>query len=203
MTGELNVTLDEMLVVDLEATCWLGPPPAGQRCEIIEIGVAVLDLTTFEPVKRETVIVRPLCSEISPFCTELTSITPEMAANGISFAAACDWLRDVFGAETRLWSSWGSYDQQTMEAQCKADGVPYPFSAHHANLKRIYGRLTRQRQGMGLKTALEQLALDFDGQHHRGIDDAYNAARVAQALLTTHGLAAFVAVMPKKARPVE
>lgn len=199
----MELQLDQMLIVDLEATCWLGPPPAGQRNEIIEIGVTTLDLTTFEPQRRETVIVRPLCSEISPFCTELTGITPEMAASGISFAEACDWLRREFAAETRMWSSWGSYDFKTMIAQCAADGVPYPFSPHHANLKRVYGRLTHQKQGMGLRAALEQLQLEFDGSPHRGIDDAYNTARIAQVLLATHGLEAFVAAMPKKVRPTE
>jgi inhibitor of KinA sporulation pathway (predicted exonuclease) len=199
----MDVTLDQMLIVDLEATCWLGPPPEGQRNEIIEIGVTSLDLTTFEPLRRDTVIVRPLCSEISPFCTELTGITPEMVVNGVSFAEACDWLRREFASETRLWSSWGSYDFKTMIAQCASDGVPYPFSQHHANLKRVYGRLTHQKQGMGLKAALEQLQLAFDGNPHRGIDDAYNTARIAQIMLTTHGLDVFVAAMPKKARPVE
>jgi inhibitor of KinA sporulation pathway (predicted exonuclease) len=199
----MTFILDQMLIVDLEATCWLGPPPAGQRCEIIEIGVATLDLTTFEPLRRDTVIVKPLCSEISAFCTELTSITPEMAAGGVSLAEACEWLRREFSSESRLWGSWGSYDHKTMVAQCAEDGVPYPFSEHYANVKRIYGKLTQQRQGMGLKTALEQLKIEFDGTHHRGVDDAYNAARIAQILLSAHGLEAFVSVMPKKDRPAE
>lgn len=199
----MDVILDLLLIVDLEATCWLGPPPEGQRNEVIEIGVATLDLTTFEPLRRETVIVKPVCSEISAFCTELTGITAAMTAEGISFAAACDWLRREFDSAARMWTSWGSYDFKTMLAQCASDGVAYPFSAHHANLKRVYGRLTHQKQGMGLKVALEQLQLIFDGSPHRGIDDAYNTARIAQVLLTTHGLDAFVAAMPKKVRPTE
>jgi inhibitor of KinA sporulation pathway (predicted exonuclease) len=197
----MTPTLDYMLIVDLEATCWLGPPPDGQRCEVIEIGVTALDLATFEPGRRDTVIVRPRSSEISAFCTELTGITPEMAADGVPLADACRWLETEFGAPSRMWGSWGSYDRKTMVAQCEADGVPHPFSPHHANLKRIYGILTRQKHGLGLKAALEQLGLPFDGAHHRGIDDAYNAARVTQVMLTTYGFEAFTAAMPKLARP--
>lgn len=197
----MTLIFDQLLVVDLEATCWLGPPPEGQRSEIIEIGVATLDLRTFAPLRRETVIVKPANSEISAFCTELTHITPEMAAEGISFAAACDWLRGEFSAATRLWGSWGSYDLKMMLAQCAADDVVYPFGAQHANIKRIYGKLTRQRQGMGLRAALEQLGLGFEGTQHRGVDDAYNTARIVQAMLQTHGLDAFILSIPKKDRP--
>lgn len=197
----MNLVFDQLLIIDLEATCWLGPPPQGQRNEIIEIGVATLDLTTFEPLRRDTRIVKPARSEISAFCTELTSITPEMAALGVSLAEACDWLRDEFRAHERVWGSWGSYDHKMLVAQCAADAVTYPFSAHHINLKRVYGKLTKQRQGLSLKSALEQLTISFDGTHHRGVDDAHNTARIVQQVLTVYGMEAFVLAMPKKDRP--
>lgn len=197
----VTFVFDQLLVIDLEATCWLGPPPEGQRNEIIEIGVATLDLASFAPLRRESILVKPLVSEISAFCTELTSITPEMAAAGVTLAEACQWLNDEFDAQSRMWGSWGSYDLKMLTAQCKADDVTYPFSAHHVNIKRIYGKLTRQKQGMGLKVALEQLAFGFDGTHHRGVDDAHNTARIVQHVLTTYGLEAFVLAIPKKDRP--
>lgn len=36
--------LDKVLVIDLEATCWENEPPKGQKSEIIEIGVALVDV---------------------------------------------------------------------------------------------------------------------------------------------------------------
>jgi inhibitor of KinA sporulation pathway (predicted exonuclease) len=33
--------LDQILVVDVESTCWEGEPPDGQEPEIIEIGLCV------------------------------------------------------------------------------------------------------------------------------------------------------------------
>ena len=33
--------LTHIVVVDVEATCWAGDPPSGQRAEIIEIGPAL------------------------------------------------------------------------------------------------------------------------------------------------------------------
>lgn len=122
------------------------PPPDGQRVEIIEIGVSALDLTSFEITARESVLVKPVSSEVSAFCTELTHITPEMTAGGVGLAEACAWLRDRFCSAGRMWGSWGSFDRKLFEAQCAADCVPYPFGAHHANLKRVYARLTKRKQ---------------------------------------------------------
>lgn len=195
------VNLDQLVIIDLEATCWRGPPPPGQRNEIIEIGVTALDLATFEIADRDAVFVKPTLSEISPFCTELTQITPEMVAGGLSLADACMWLRDRFRTAERIWGSWGSFDRKMFEAQCTADGVPYPFSPHHVNLKRVYARLTKRKQGVGLRSALEHLELSFDGTPHRGGDDAYNTARIIQFLCKTYGLAPFYLAMPKKDRP--
>src|SRR5262249_41432498 len=39
---------DPLLVVDLEATCWEGEPPAGEASDIIEIGVVLLAVATLE-----------------------------------------------------------------------------------------------------------------------------------------------------------
>lgn len=36
-------TTDNIIIIDLEATCWEGKPPQGQESEIIEIGICVLD----------------------------------------------------------------------------------------------------------------------------------------------------------------
>ena len=33
--------LDKILVVDIEATCWEGKPPAGEQNEIIEVGICL------------------------------------------------------------------------------------------------------------------------------------------------------------------
>jgi len=39
---------DKALVIDLECSCWRGHPPEGQRQEIIEIGICMLDFNTRE-----------------------------------------------------------------------------------------------------------------------------------------------------------
>lgn len=193
---------DAVLVVDLEATCWLGHPPEGQRNEIIEIGIAALDLATNTISKSGTVLIKPVASEISAFCTELTHITPELIAeHGVSFAQACQWLQDEYHVHQRLWVSWGSYDLKMMQAECKLQNHPYPFSAYHQNLKRIYAKLTKTKHGLGLSKAIEALGLAFEGTHHRGGDDAYNTARIAQWLVNQYTVGVFSRYLPKPEQP--
>ena len=74
----MSQRLDAVLVVDVEATCWKGATPPGETSEIIEIGVCLADVATGERRERESILVKPTRSGISAFCTELTTITPEM-----------------------------------------------------------------------------------------------------------------------------
>ena len=162
-------------VVDVEATCWEGPPPPGQANEIIEIGVCVLDLHTLERVETRSLLVRPERSEVSAFCTRLTTLTPGQVAGGLSFPEACEALRQDFRADSRPWASWGDYDRRQFERQCRATGVRYPFSARHTNAKQAYADSLGERR-MGMAQALEHAGLTLEGTHHRGGDDARNIA---------------------------
>ncbi len=70
--------LDKIIVVDIEATCWENKVPEGMESDIIEIGICLLDIHTGEISDNRGIIVRPERSTISPFCTELTTITQEL-----------------------------------------------------------------------------------------------------------------------------
>ena len=92
--------LNKIIVIDVEATCWDSKPPSGERSEIIEIGICVLDCTErnkalrafksgvgFDidveiprPVreKRRSILVIPKYSNVSEFCTSLTTTTQEL-----------------------------------------------------------------------------------------------------------------------------
>ena len=68
----LRRTLDQIVVVDVEATCWEADPPPHQTSQIIEIGVCLLEAANGERIERESILVRPTQSSVSPFCTHLT-----------------------------------------------------------------------------------------------------------------------------------
>ena len=85
--------LDHILVIDLEATCWDGPPPPGEVSEIIEIGVCPLELATGRRLGKRSLLIKPTRSRVSEFCTRLTTLTPEQVATGITCTEACEILR--------------------------------------------------------------------------------------------------------------
>lgn len=183
----MGVQRDVVVIVDLESTCWENEKaPSGERSEIIEIGVCTLDIKSLERANKRSLLVKPIESQVSPFCTELTTITPEMIEdNGMDFAEASSILKNEYQTEDRLWVSWGNYDRRMFIEQCQRRDIPYPFSDNHCNLKNLFANFYGQR--MGMETALKTIGQDLEGTHHRGDDDAWNIAVILAHLLQAHG----------------
>jgi inhibitor of KinA sporulation pathway (predicted exonuclease) len=182
----------QLLVIDVEASCWRGHPPPGEQNEIIEIGVCLLEPGQEEPLEASSILVQPQRSKISPFCTRLTSITPEMAAQGLLFEAACDLLRREYDSRHVAWASWGRDDRHLFEQQCASFQVDYPFSARHYDLRRAFALAQRTDRSVkahqvGLMKALALMDLSYEGTVHRGVDDAFNTARLLRAMFQQYG----------------
>lgn len=178
-------SLDVILVVDLESTCWEGSPPEGQASEIIEVGLCTVDLQTLERTEKRSFLVKPVQSEISDFCTELTTLTPDMFVDAGTLADAAKILKKEYRSKDRLWASWGDYDRRQFERVCKDQSVGYPFGPSHLNVKSLFAAASGSGHELGLDGAYNQLGLELEGTHHRGDDDAWNIARVLCRLLKT------------------
>ncbi|GAA4525028.1 3'-5' exonuclease [Amycolatopsis samaneae] len=167
-------------VIDVEATCWDGPPPPGSVSEIIEIGLTVVDVPARRRVSRHRVLVRPARSAVSAFCTTLTGLTRAEVDRGVPFAEACRILVEEHGAGERPWASWGEYDRRQFARQSQADGVAYPFGypteRTHTNAKAVFAEAHGLRRKPGMAQALQHAGLPLEGRHHRGEDDAWNIA---------------------------
>ena len=171
--------MNNIIIIDLEATCWDGPVPAGQKNEIIEIGICMLDPTTGNITKNQGILVKPQRSEVSSFCTSLTTITPEMLDNhGVSLMQACEIIRNDYQGHQYTWASYGQYDLNMMKKECKAKSVSYPLSADHINVKELFTKQAELKKNVGMKQALDILSIPLEGTHHRGIDDAKNIAKI-------------------------
>jgi len=175
--------LDQVVVIDVESTCWEGAPPDGEENEIIEIGVCALDVASGERVAREDILVRPARSRVSPFCTRLTTLTQEQVDGGASFAEACGRLQRAYATKDRVWASYGDYDRRQFERQCATLGVPYPFGPGHLNVKTLFALVHTLPREVGMDGALDMLELPLEGTHHRAGDDAWNIARILATLL--------------------
>ncbi|NDJ51831.1 MAG: exonuclease domain-containing protein [Chloroflexi bacterium] len=178
---------DQLVVVDIEATCWRrSEPPPGQFPEIIEVGLCILDLASATPSRKRSILVKPERSRVSSFCRKLTGITQEMVDGGVSFAEACETVVKEYDTFDLTWVSWGDYDRRKFQAQCRERNVPYPFSDSHINVKRVYAEVKKIKP-VGLGRAVRDSHLEFEGSHHRGHDDAWNIAKVLGILLKEHG----------------
>ncbi len=178
-------SLDVVLVVDLESTCWDGPPPPGQTSEIIEIGLCTVDLKALTRTEKRSLLVKPVRSNVSEFCTKLTTITPDMLSNAGSLADAVRVLKKEYLSKDRLWASWGDYDRRQFERVCKDLKVGYPFGPSHLNVKSLFAASIASDRELGLDGAYEHLGWEMEGTHHRGDDDAWNIAQVLCRLLKT------------------
>ena len=175
--------LDQILVIDVESTCWDGPTPEGQSSEIIEIGVCTVDVGSLERLEKRSLLVKPARSTISDFCTELTTLTPEMFTSSGTLADAVKTLKKEFGSQDRLWASWGDYDRRQFERVCSEAGVGYPFGISHLNVKSLFAVAHGLSHEVGLDGAYAKLGMTMQGTHHRGDDDAWNIAGVLCKLL--------------------
>ncbi|MBD3406819.1 MAG: DNA polymerase III [Candidatus Lokiarchaeota archaeon] len=177
--------LDAIVVVDVEATCWEGKAPQDQQSEIIEIGLCLLDLDSLSLSEKCGILVKPIMSSVSDFCTKLTTLTQKQVDKGISFKEACEILIEKYHTKKRTWASYGAYDRLQFERQCKSFGIPYPFGSNHINVKNLYALLTKKSREVGMKRALDELGISLEGTHHRGQDDAWNIGKILLKILDT------------------
>jgi inhibitor of KinA sporulation pathway (predicted exonuclease) len=175
--------LDQVLIVDVEATCWEGPAPEDQESEIIEIGLCTLDVASGERLEKRSILVKPQHSRVSPFCTQLTTLTQPMVDHGVSFERACTILRQEYAAKERVWASYGDYDRRAFERQCREFQVEYPFGVRHLNIKTLFAIVQASRYEPGMAEALRLMNMSLVGTHHRGEDDAWNIAGILSELL--------------------
>ncbi|WP_353149528.1 3'-5' exonuclease [Chryseobacterium sp.] len=133
-------TTENILIVDLEATCWKNRPPRGQESEIIEIGACIMNAKTGKISKNEGILVKPRHSKVSPFCTELTTLTQNMLdSEGILLDDAFDILRAEYDSEELTWASYGNYDLNMLQNQARRFYLDYPMSDDHINVKTLFG----------------------------------------------------------------
>lgn len=170
------------LVIDLEATCWERGDHRVNKMEIIEIGAVLYDAEKDQIINEFQTFVKPVRNPIlSDFCTQLTSITQKQVDSAPLFPEAVESLKkEILDHYPVLFCSWGSYDKKQFEKDCEFNNILYPFT-NHLNLKALFAESFHQKK-TGLSSAIQKLGMQFEGSHHRGIDDARNIVRILQVL---------------------
>jgi inhibitor of KinA sporulation pathway (predicted exonuclease) len=171
---------DFYLVIDFEATCCNQGSVPREKMEIIEIGAVMVDAKTWTVVDEFQSFIRPVrYPQLTPFCTQLTSITQADVDGAPGFAEFVGnfkaWL---YRYQDFVFCSWGDYDLHQLRQDCAFHRLPSPIGAPHRNVKRIMAERHNLAKKPGLGEAIRMVGLRFSGTAHRGIDDARNIARL-------------------------
>ena len=173
---------NRVVCFDLEMCCW-NIDGVGSTGEIIEIGLAEIDLVKQDIVKRAQYYIKPESDEVSEFCTELTGITPrKIQKQGRELNSVVQSMIKNFGGPNKIYAAWGR-DDHILREECLAKGVEMPFKEfiNLATLFRIQNRLKDKR--IGHKAAQESKGIEWEGRQHSGYVDAYNLAKLALTML--------------------
>lgn len=181
-----------VIAVDFEATCSEDRIVVPRHeMEIIEIGCALVDTKSGEVVDTFSSFIKPILHPtLTPFCTELTSITQDDVDTAPLFREAADnlteWLRlrGVTRSVPAIWISWGDFDAKMIVRDAALNNVRNPL-AHfpHFNLKRVEACIRGDQVAeRSLFKSVSAYNMPWYGTHHRGVDDAVNLAHIYKHL---------------------
>ena len=175
-------SVDELLCIDLEATCWENDEE--RRRETIEIG-AVRYRPGVGVVAEHRQLVRPVeFPVLSELCTTLTGITQAEVEASVTFPEAFRGLRDFAGVDT-IFCSWSDFDREQLFKDCALHRLDYPFAIHIDVMKLFAGRTGRPY--LPQQVVLQACGLTAQGRVHSAIDDARNLAQIVDWLVRREG----------------
>jgi inhibitor of KinA sporulation pathway (predicted exonuclease) len=170
----------EYIIFDLEATCWEGNH-LGRIQEIIEIGAVHIDAYGSQGRQFQT-FVKPIHEPtLSIYCQDLTDITQNdvQSARPFNYGGSqfISWIEAQTESEYLL-CSWGSKDKDLLIHACHDASMDTDWMDEYVDLKAEYHRIHRIQRKIGLKKALLREGVEFDGSHHRALDDARNLTTI-------------------------
>lgn len=170
-----------LLAIDVECTCEDELVNPHMKKEIIEIGITKITPGGLLP---NSIFVRPSTEKITPFCTNLTSITPEeIEKKGVAFVEAWKTLMTEYNSLKSIILTWGQFDVDNIRDNCKWNGLKYPFRNNcHINVKALFMAVTGETRA-GLDDAGKYLDIPFAGKHHRGKWDSLMVAGIYRELV--------------------
>jgi len=175
------MTHPDLIICDLEATCWNNGEHRHEM-EIIEIGA--VRLHDGKIADQFSSFVRPVVHpKLSDFCMELTTITQDQVDESSLFPKVFAQFLAWIGQAPYVFCSWGRYDLNQLQQDVARHGLPWPKQLErHLNIKRCFAQY-RNVQTCGIERALQLMKMPLLGTHHRGIDDARNIARLTLTML--------------------
>lgn len=178
-SGTMNTP--DLIVCDLEATCW-DDATSKDQMETIEIGA--VRIRAGQAFNEFSSFIKPhVHPRLSEFCRNLTTIEQTDVDQAEPFSEVFDRFVQWMGNEPYIFCSWGRYDLGQLQLDASRAGLPWPSALNrHLNVKHAFAQW-RQVSACGMERALKLAGLPLLGTHHRGIDDARNIAQLLLMML--------------------
>lgn len=154
--------------------------------KIIQVGVAVGSYNDYlnGTLYKEKWYIDPQ-EPIFPFITKLTGITDDdIARNSVPYEHVAKELRALIKAKDCFVNpiTWGGGDSVELRDEFRVRDIDFRCFGHRwIDVKTLYMFLRfakGQRAKAGLKSAMHEFKLTFDGVPHRADDDALNTLRL-------------------------
>ncbi|KAJ3290381.1 hypothetical protein HK104_006820, partial [Borealophlyctis nickersoniae] len=192
---------DYIIAIDLEATCDENhaDPTAlkvpRDKGEVIELSYAVVSVPERSIVHQRQNFVRPVETQLTPFCTQLTGITEETLQDADTLRAAVEDLISFIQTHpqsTFCLMAHGEWDlRYQLPRECREKGIALPaqFSVFFDAIRETNRVLSlsagspRQANSTSLLGLCKALGVPHEGRVHSGLDDALTVAKIAIACL--------------------
>jgi inhibitor of KinA sporulation pathway (predicted exonuclease) len=173
------------LLIDFEATCCDKKTIKPESMEIIEFGAVIVSGLDLEIKSEFQSFVKPVrYPKLTEFCKSLTSITQKDVDSADVFSIVVKNFKNwLYQYPDFIFGSWGDFDLKQLHQDCQYHNVPYPISAPHVNVKKLFSESQKLQKKQGLSDAVKLAGFEFTGIHHRGIDDARNIAKLMPYIL--------------------
>jgi inhibitor of KinA sporulation pathway (predicted exonuclease) len=168
----------KIVCFDLEMCCWDDPEQARDVGEIISIGLVEMCLATGKQLRTAEYIVKPEKDTVSSFCTKLTGITQaQVDKQGKPLEKVLERIKAKFGGAHKVYVAWGN-DAFVLDEECAEKGFFSPIT-NSINAALLFMVKHRHNGGrIGMKKAMTQYGLDFEGRQHNALVDAKNLAKL-------------------------
>ena len=156
-----------MIIIDIEATCWKDRTFQRDNQETIEIGAVKLNEAKTEIICGFQSLVKPTQNpKLSEFCIRLVGIKQQEVDKAEVFEKVWQEQFIPWCGEDKRFGSWGKFDLEQLKKDCSRLSLEFHFN-NFCNIARTCG--TR-------RSAMHSFGVKFEGNRHRGYDDAKNGA---------------------------
>jgi len=165
----------KFILFDVEATCWDGYH-SNEIQEIIELGAIAVNRFGELTDKYEQMVQPVINPRLSHYCRKLTGIGQNEVDHAPVFEEVYPDFEYWVNPDVDTWFiSWGSFDQDIMNDECKRNGEDRSMIRNHLDLRKSYtSKKELPPKTTGLVKALEYEELEFEGVQHRALPDTEN-----------------------------